>query len=76
MKKIRKIWIGKGVKEDSMSWEVGQSVRLGRDPNNRGTIDEIVQAEEGYDIFVKQGKTIVPWKHTTMNVTVEYDLIY
>ena len=74
MNKIRKIWIGQSIKTDSMSWEVGQNVGLGK--GERGIVDEIIQTEEGYEVLVKRGNEIVPWKYTNMKVTVEYDLVY
>ena len=74
MNKIRKIWIGQSIKTDSMSWEVGQNVGLGN--KERGIVDEIIQTDEGYEVLVKKGNEIIPWKFTTMNVTVEFDLVY
>ena len=73
---IRKIWIGKSTKEDSMSWHVGQVVRLGKDPSEKGVINHIIIQDEKYEVFVKKGSVIVPWKSGNMDHTVEYDLTF
>lgn len=72
---IRKIWIGKTIKEDSMSWHVGQTVRLGRE-GGTGIVDHILETKDGYEIFVKKESTIVAWKKTSMDSTVEYDIVF
>ena len=73
---IRKIWIGKTIKEDSMSWHVGQTVRLGRN-GETGVIESIWETEAGvYEISVQIDNKVVPWKKTSMDVTIEYDLVY
>lgn len=72
---IRKIWIGKTIKEDSMSWHITQTVRLGRD-GETGEIDHILEIDGGYEIFVKKGNTVIPWKKTSMDATIEYDIIF
>lgn len=76
MNVIRKIWIGKSTKEDSMSWHVGQYVRLGKDPEDTGKIDHIVVEEGEYKIYVKKGDSVIPWKSGNMTHTVEYDLVF
>lgn len=78
MKEIRKIWIGKTIKEDSMSWHVGQRVRLGRKEGDQGVIDHIKISEDGkgYEVHVKKANLVFPWKYTTMDVTLEYDILF
>ena len=78
-KVIRKIWVGSSVIGDSMSWHIGQEVRLGRDPKDKGVIDHIIEDVEKkgtYHIHVKKGNSILPWKTTSMLTTLEYDLVY
>ena len=51
MKVIRKVWIGNSIKgQDTMSWEVGQSVSLG--PKGRATVDHIKEDDGTIEIFV------------------------
>ena len=58
-KLIRKISIGKDYKSESMHYSVGQEVYGGH------RICDIVEEEEGYDIFNKN-----------MAISVEYNLEY
>lgn len=58
-----------------MSWHIEQRVRLGRD-GEMGTIDHILEIEGGYEIYVKRDNMIIPWKKTTMDSTVEYDIVF
>lgn len=76
MKEIRKIWIGKNIKEDSMSWHVGQEVSLGR--TGKARVDHIKVAEDGtgFEVHVKKDNLVFPWKYTTMDVTLEYDISF
>lgn len=76
MKVIRKIWIGKTIKEDSMSWHVGQHVRLGKDPSEKGIISHIKEEGDGAVIYVKRDNKVMPWKKTSMNYTLEYDVVF
>ena len=76
MNKIRKIWIGTSIKNDSMSWEVGQKVRLNREGSEFGTVHGIEKTGSGYDVLVKQGNIVKTWKSTSMDVTIEYDLAF
>lgn len=76
MNEIRKIWIGQSIKNDSMSWEIGQSVRLNKEGTEYGVIDSIHRTDDGYDINVKQDNLIRAWKSTNMKCTVEYNLIF
>ena len=73
---IRKVWIGKTVKEDSMSWHIGQTVRLGRD-GDTGVVDHILEPIEGtFEIYVKKGGSIILWKKSTMDAMAEYDIVF
>lgn len=75
MNKIRKIWIGQTIKgQDTMSWELGQRIRLNKEATEFGVIDSINKNEEGYDINVKQGKLIRTWKKALNVAAIEYDL--
>lgn len=76
MKIIRKIWIGKSIKEDSMSWELDQSVKLGRGYDApRGKVSAIIKEDDGtYTIYIKQGNQEMAWKRSSMDATVEYDV--
>ena len=71
-KLIRKISIGKDYKSESMHYSVGQEVYGGH------RICDIVEEEEGYDIFIKKNKDVLPWKdfNKNMAVSVEYNLEY
>ena len=71
-KLIRKISIGKDYKSESMHYSVGQEVYGGH------RICDIVEEEEGYDIFIKKNKDVIIWKNFNKNmaISVEYILEY
>ena len=71
-KLIRKISIGKDYKSESMHYSVGQEVYGGH------RICDIVEEEEGYDIFIKKNNDVIIWKNFNKNmaVSVEYNLEY
>lgn len=78
MNAIRKIWVGSDLKEGAMSWELGQSVRIGpRGPKAKyAKVNHIVKEVDGtYTIHIKKDNgSIVKWKSTGMDSTVEYDI--
>ena len=75
MEVIRKVWIGSSVKGDgTMSWEVGQTVTLGR--LGRAVVDHIKKDEEGVHIFVKKDNMVFPWKSSSLVAAIEYDVNY
>ena len=76
MEIIRKIWVGRSIREDSMSWELGQWVRLGKDPKNKGKVSFIEKTDDGYVVFIEKDNQVMPWKKTNMAVTVEYDITF
>ena len=71
-KLIRKISIGKDYKSESMHYSVGQEVYGGH------RICDIVEEEEGYDIFIKKNNDVIIWKNFNKNMakSVEYNLEY
>ena len=71
-KLIRKISIGKDYKSESMHYSVGQEVYGGH------KICDIVEEEEGYDIFIKKNNDVIIWKNFNENmaISVEYNLEY
>tara|TARA_R100001230_G_C5636731_1_gene143463 strand:+ start:718 stop:942 length:225 start_codon:yes stop_codon:yes gene_type:complete len=71
-KLIRKISIGKDYKSESMHYSVGQEVYGGH------KICDIVEEEEGYDIFIKKNNDVIIWKNFNKNmaISVEYNLEY
>jgi len=71
-KLIRKISIGKDYKSESMHYSVGQEVYGGH------RICDIVEEEEGYDIFIKKNNNVIIWKNFNKNmaISVEYNLEY
>jgi len=71
-KLIRKITIGKDYKIDAMHYSVGQEVYGGH------RICDIVEEEEGYDIFIKKNNNVIIWKNFNKNmaISVEYNLEY
>ena len=76
MKEIRKVWIGKDIKSDSMSWEVGQKVGLGKD-NGFGVINHIKEESPGnVSIWVKKDDSVVKWKSSNMALTIEYNITF
>ena len=74
MNEIRKVWIGKDIKTDSMSWEVGQKVGLGRE-NGFGVIHHMKEETPGtVTIWVKKEDSVVKWKTSNMALTIEYNI--
>ena len=71
-KLIRKISIGKDYKSESMLYSVGQEVYGGH------RICDIVEEEEGDDIFIKKNNDVIIWKNFNKNmaISVEYNLEY
>ena len=71
-KLIRKISIGKDYKSESMHYSVGQEVYGGH------KICDIVEEEEGYDIFIKKNNDVIIWKNFNKNmaISVEYNIEY
>ena len=71
-KLIRKISIGKDYKSESMHYSVCQEVYGGH------RICDIVEEEEGYDIFIKKNNDVIIWKNFNKNmaISVEYNLEY
>ena len=69
-KLIRKISIGKDYNSESMHYSVGQEVYGGH------RICDIVEEEEGYDIFIKKNNDVIIWKNFNKNmaISVEYNL--
>lgn len=73
MREIRKIWIGDTIKGDgSMSWHIGQEVGIGG--GRTAIVDHIIEIEGGYEVHIRKEKMVMPWKKTSMKVTVEYDI--
>lgn len=72
MQLIRKISIGRDYKNDAMHYSVGQEVYGGH------TIDNILEEEDKYSIYIKKGSELLPWKdfNKNMAVAVEYNLEY
>lgn len=72
MQLIRKISIGRDYKNDAMHYSVGQEVYGGH------TIDNILEEEDKYSIYIKKGGELLPWKdfNKNMAVAVEYNLEY
>jgi len=71
-KLIRKITIGKDYKIDAMHYSVGQEVYGGH------TICDIVEEKDKYCIYIRKGKSVLPWKdfNKNMAVSIEYNLEY
>ena len=72
MKLIRKISIGQDYKNEAMHYSTGQSVYGGHE------ITDILESDNGYDIYIKKNDEIKPWKsfNKNMAVSVEYNLDY
>ena len=70
MQIIRKISVGKDYKNDAMHYAVGQEVYGGH------IIDNIIEEEDKYSIYIKKGEALMPWKdfNKNMAVSIEYDL--
>ena len=71
-KLIRKISIGKDYKSESMHYSVGQEVYGGH------KICDIIEEDEGYDIYIQKNKDVIIWKNFNKNmaISVEYNLEY
>lgn len=70
---IRKIFVGPGLKSEAMTWEVGQSISLGKELG-RATVNHIEEIRaEVYVVHVKKGDSILPWKKINTQSTVEYN---
>lgn len=71
-KLIRKISIGKDYKSESMHYSVGQEVYGGH------KICNIIEEDEGYDIYIQKNKDVIIWKNFNKNmaISVEYNLEY
>lgn len=69
---IRKISIGKDYKNDAMHYSVGQEVYGGH------IIENIIEEENKYSIYIKKGNELLPWKdfNKNMAIAIEYDLQY
>ena len=75
MKVIRKVWIGNTIKgQDTMSWEVGQSVSLG--PKGRATVDHIKEDDGTVEIFVVKENMLFSWKKSNTVAAIEYNVDY
>ena len=60
MKLIRKISIGQDYKNEAMHYSVGQSVYGGH------TICDILEEENGFNIYIEKDGEQLPWKHFTL----------
>ena len=71
-KLIRKISVGKDYKNESMHYSVGQEVYGGH------KICDIIEEDEGYDIYIQKNKDVIIWKNFNKNmaISVEYNLEY
>ena len=71
-KLIRKISIGKDYKSESMHYSVGQEVYGGH------RICDIIEEDEGFDIYIKKNNDVIIWKNFNKNmaISVEYNLEY
>lgn len=69
---IRKISAGPSPKNDSMAFEVGQSVYGGH------IVSHIDINDMGYHIYIGKGSDVKPWKsyNHAMPIALEYDLDY
>ena len=72
MKLIRKISIGQDYKNEAMHYAVGQEVYGGH------KICDIIEASDGYDIYIEKNGAQLPWKHFNSNMptSIEYNLDY
>lgn len=71
---IRKISIGIDYKNEAMHYSIGQQVYGGHEI----TYIKIDSADASYNIYIKKGDEVMPWKkfNSNMAVSVEYDLEY
>lgn len=69
---IRKISAGPSIKNDSMAFEVGQTVYGGH------AVSHIDVDELGYHIYISKGSDVKLWKtyNMYMPLALEYDLDY
>ena len=69
---IRKISIGRDYKNEAMHYAVGQEVYGGH------IIQNIIEEEKKFRIFIVKNKEVLPWKdfNKNMAIAVEYDLEY
>ena len=72
MSLVRKISIGRDYKNDAMHYSVGQEVYGGH------IIENIIEEDTKYSIYIKKNDEILPWKdfNKNMAIAVEYDLEY
>lgn len=72
MSLVRKISIGRDYKNDAMHYSVGQEVYGGH------IIENIIEEENKYSIYIKKGNELLPWKdfNKNMAIAIEYDLQY
>lgn len=72
MSLVRKISIGRDYKNDAMHYSVGQEVYGGH------IIENIIEEDTKYSIYIKKNNEILPWKdfNKNMAIAVEYDLEY
>ena len=72
MNLIRKISIGKDYKNDAMHYSVGQDGYGGHG------IENIIEEDEKYSIYIKKNDEVLPWKdfNKNMAISVEYNLDY
>jgi|TARA_B110000977_G_scaffold193743_1_gene269175 hypothetical protein len=69
---VRKISIGRDYKNDAMHYSVGQEVYGGH------IIDNIIEEENKYSIYIKKNNELILWKdfNKNMAIAVEYNLEY
>ncbi len=72
MSLVRKISIGRDYKNDAMHYSVGQEVYGGH------IIDNIIEEENKYSIYIKKNNELILWKdfNKNMAIAVEYNLEY
>lgn len=72
MSLVRKISIGRDYKNDAMHYSVGQEVYGGH------IIENIIEEDTKYSIYIKKNNEILPWKdfNKNMAIAVEYNLEY
>ena len=72
MSLVRKISIGRDYKNDAMHYSIGQEVYGGH------IIDNIIEEENKYSIYIKNNNELIVWKdfNKNMAIAVEYNLEY
>ena len=72
MSLVRKISIGRDYKNDAMHYSVGQEVYGGH------IIDNIIEEENKYSIYIKKNNELIIWKdfNKNMAIAIEYNLEY